>query len=142
LSKGERSPSEHSTTRDRATGAVVHRMTSAPCINHATYFLQSSFAPDGSALLFVSYRSGSAQLYEVLPFPDGEIRQLTEGAGIHPFSPAFSPGGECVYFVRSGSIWQLRDYKDLVVYVVCGKESNRLNDQALVTRNVESHYSI
>ena len=107
MSKGERSLSEHSTTRDRATGAVVHRMTSAPCINHATYFLQSSFAPDGSALLFVSYRSGSAQLYEVSPFPDGAIRQLTEGPGIHPFSPAFSPGGECVYFVRSGGIWQL-----------------------------------
>ena len=40
-------PSEHSTTHDPATGALVHQLTTAPCINHATYFLQSSFTPDG-----------------------------------------------------------------------------------------------
>jgi hypothetical protein len=105
--KGERFPSEHSVTRDRITGALVHQMTNAACINHATYFLQSSFTPGGSALLVISYRSGRAQLYEIAPFPGGDLRQLTDGAGIHPFSPAIAPDGEHVYFVRSGNIWRI-----------------------------------
>ncbi|MEZ5402129.1 MAG: hypothetical protein R2729_20820 [Bryobacteraceae bacterium] len=85
----------------------VHQMTAQPCINHATYFLQSSFTPDDEALLFVSYRSGDAQLYRIRPFPGGDIEQLTDGAAIHPFSPAIQPDGSGVFFVRGGSIWRL-----------------------------------
>jgi hypothetical protein len=107
LPKGDLFPSELSVSRDPATGRTVRQMTSAPVINHATYFLQSSFSPDGSRLLFVSYRDGGAQLYEISPFPEGPIRQLTEGSPIHPFSPAWSPGGSRIYFVRGGEIWSL-----------------------------------
>jgi hypothetical protein len=105
--KGERFPSEHSSFRDRATGALVHQVTNQPCINHATYFLQSSFTPDGRGLIFVSYRSGAAQLYEIDGFPGGEIRQLTDGVPIHPFSPAIHPGGNEIFFVRKGGIWAI-----------------------------------
>jgi Tol biopolymer transport system component len=106
--KGDRFSPEHSTYKDRATGTLVHQLTERPCINHATYFLQSSFTPDGRALIFVSYRSGNAaQLYEVAPFPSGEIRQLTDGVPIHPFSPAIHPAGETIFFVRQGGIWSL-----------------------------------
>ena len=102
--KGSRHPSEHSTFRDPATGALVHQVTAHASINHPTYFLQSSFTPDGRALVFTSYRTGSAQLFEAA-FPGGEIRQLTDGAAIHPYSPAIHPGGQRVYFVRSGEVW-------------------------------------
>ncbi len=78
-------------------------MTSHPSINHPTYFLQSSFTPDGRELIFTSYRTGSAQLFAV-DFPDGEIRQLTNGQPIHPYSPAIHPGGRRIFFVRGGSI--------------------------------------
>ena len=94
--------------RDVSTGAVVHRMTSAPCINHATYFLQCSLTPDGAALLFTSYRTGSAQLFSVEPFPDGPIRQWTSGEPIHPFSPAIHPDGDRVYFVRDCAVLVIR----------------------------------
>ena len=106
--KGARFDSEHSSYHDPATGALVHQMTSHPSINHATYFLQSSFAPDGQSLLFVSYRSGSAQLYEVERFPEGTIRQLTADAPPHAFSPAFHADNERIFFVRQGGIWSLR----------------------------------
>lgn len=99
-------PSEHSSTVDRVTGATVHQLTSHPSINHATYFLQSSFSPDGRTLLFTSYRTGSAQLFS-LEYPHGEIRQLTDSPGIHPFSAAFHPSGDLVYFVRGGEIAEL-----------------------------------
>jgi len=107
FSKGQLFPSEHSVERDAQTGAVVHRMTSHPSINHPTYFLHSSFTPDQKAILFTSYRSGQAQLFEAA-FPSGEIRQLTDGSAIHAFSPAIAPGGDSVYFVRGGAVWEIQ----------------------------------
>jgi hypothetical protein len=101
-------PSEHSTARDTTTGALVHQLTAAPCINHATYFLQSSLTPDGQTLIFISYRSGAAQLYSIDAFPHGPIRQWTDGAPLHAFSPAIHPNGETVLFVRGGAIWSIR----------------------------------
>ena len=71
------------------------------------YFLQSSFTPDGRTLIFTSYRTGSAQLFEICPYPDGEIRQLTGGPAIHPFSPAIHPDGGRIFFVRGGGIWEI-----------------------------------
>jgi hypothetical protein len=104
--KAQRFSSEHAAGRDPRTGAVVHRMTSHPSINHPSYFLHSSFWPDQSAILFTSYRSGSAQLFEA-GYPEGEIRQLTDGPPIHAFSPVISPDGGAVYFVRGGEVWAL-----------------------------------
>jgi len=91
---------------DRVTGAAIRQLTDHSSISHPTYFLQSSFTPDGKALVFTSYRSGSAQLFEAL-FPDGEIRQLTDGPPIHPFSPAIHPAGEHIFFVRGGGVWEI-----------------------------------
>ena len=96
--------SEHSSYLDPVTGARVHQVTSHPSINHPTYFLQCSFTPDGHVLIFTSYRSGIAQLFEV-DFPDGGIRQLTGDEPIHPFSPAIHRDGRRIFFVRGGGIW-------------------------------------
>jgi hypothetical protein len=105
MAKGDRTPSERSTSRDDRTGAVIHQITSHSSINHPSYFLTSSFTRDQSALLFTSYRTGQAQLFEA-GYPDGEIRQLTDGPAIHPFSANIGPGGE-VCFVRAGQVWAL-----------------------------------
>ncbi len=83
----------------------MHQLTEHPSISHPTYFLNSSFVADQTALIFTSYRTGEAQLFEA-GYPDGEIRQLTEGDAIHPFSPAVALSGE-VCFVRGGAIWAL-----------------------------------
>src|SRR5258706_4750645 len=104
--KGSRHAPEGGVYTDRVTGATIRQLTDHPSVNHPTYFLQSSFTPDGKALVFTSYRSGSAQLFEA-SFPDGEIRQLTEGPAIHPFSPAIHPGGERVFFIRGGGVWEI-----------------------------------
>lgn len=84
----------------------MHRVTGHPSINHLSYFLQSSFTPNCRALIFTSYRTGSAQLFEA-SFPDGDIRQLTDGAPIHAYSPTLSPDGDRVFFVRAGGIFNL-----------------------------------
>ncbi len=105
--KGRRLPSEHSTFQDRLTGRLVHQMMSADAINHATYFLQSSFTPGDESMIFISNRSGAFQLYEISPFPFGDIRQLTDGAAIHAFSPAIRPDGATIFFVRGPGLWEL-----------------------------------
>ena len=104
--KGATSASEHSVSRDSQTGATVHQLTNHPSVNHPTYFLQSSFTPDQKSLIFTTYRTGGAQLFEA-GFPDGEIRQLTAAEPIHPFSTAIAPGGEHIYFVRGGAVWMI-----------------------------------
>ena len=85
---------------------MVHQITAHPSINHPSYFLHSSFTPDQKAILFTSYRTGQAQLFEA-GYPDGPIRQLTAGAAIHAFSPVIGPDGETVYFVRRGCVWAI-----------------------------------
>ena len=105
MAKGDRTPSEHSLTRDEETGAAVHQITNHPSINHPAYFLTSSFTRDQSALLFTSYRTAEAQLFEA-GYPDGPIRQLTDGPAVHPFSATLGSGGD-VFFVRGGQIWAL-----------------------------------
>src|SRR5690606_23506870 len=105
MAKGDRSPSALFTSRDERTGAVVGQITNHPSINHPSYFLTSSFTRDQSALLFTSYRTGQAQLFEA-GYLDDPIRQLTAGPAIHPFSAIIGSGGE-VFFVRGGQIWAL-----------------------------------
>ncbi len=56
-------------------------------------------------MFFVSYESGSAQIWE--SDPDG-FRQITFGPGIHPYSPALSPRGNELIFTRQGALWALQ----------------------------------
>lgn len=104
--KGRTLPPELREFRDSATGVLVQQFTQAEAISHPTYFLQSSFTPDQSRLLFTSYRTGNAQLYAA-ELPGGTLTQLTAGEAIHPFSAAIHPQGDTVYFVRGGAVWSL-----------------------------------
>jgi len=80
------------------------QITDGPAINHPTYFLQSSFFPGGREMFFTSYRTGAPQLFET-SLVTGETRQLTNGAPIHPFSPALHPDGKTIVVTRGGSVW-------------------------------------
>lgn len=107
MAKGTESASEIHRERDAATDTEVLRMTSHNSINHATYFLQSSFTPDAETMVFISNRTGTWQLFCISPFPEGPIRQLSDGPAIHPFSPAIHQDGRRVFFVRGASVWWL-----------------------------------
>ena len=56
-------------------------------------------------MFFISYESGSAQIWET--DPDG-FRQITYGPAIHPYSPALSPRGNELIFTRQGALWALQ----------------------------------
>jgi len=80
------------------------QITDGPAINHPTYFLQSSFFRGGREMFFTSYRTGAPQLFET-SLATGETRQLTNGAPIHPFSPALHPDGKTIVVTRGGGLW-------------------------------------
>ena len=82
----------------------VRQLTSHPSINHPSYFLQSSFFPDDRSLFFSSNRTGGWQLFE-LAIESGIERQLTTGAAIHPFSPAYDVPRDEIVFTRQGGIF-------------------------------------
>jgi hypothetical protein len=90
---------------DAVTGTRVIQVTDGPAISHPSYFLQSSFYPGGRGMFFTSYRTGSAQLFEI-SLETGEARQLTAGSPIHPFSPALHPDGRLVV-TRGESLWAI-----------------------------------
>ncbi len=104
--RGAAFAAEWTHTRDPETGAAIIQLTSAPSINHPSYFLQCSFLPGDRALFFTSYRTGQAQLFEA-SLDDGTLRQLTEGVAIHPFSPALHPAGREIVFTRGSAILAL-----------------------------------
>jgi Tol biopolymer transport system component len=94
------------TFRDRATGASVTQVTDGAAMCHPTYFLQSSFFPDGREMFYTSYGTGAAQLFET-SLDSGETRQITRGAPIHPFSAALHPSGGTLVVTRGGGLWTI-----------------------------------
>lgn len=104
--KGQRFASEYGRFIDELTGTTIHQLTQFPSINHNLYFLNRSFSPDGRQVIFTSYRDGQPNLYEIV-FPDGDIRQLTEGPDLHPFSACLSHNGSSIFFTRAGAVWKL-----------------------------------
>jgi len=69
--KGSRHAPEGCVYTDRVTGAAVRQLTDHPSVNHPTYFLQSSFTPDGKALVF---RSGQRATGEPISAASGDGR--------------------------------------------------------------------
>lgn len=118
--------SEYKAFRDDQTGAQIHQLTSAECINHPPYFLTSAFTPDGKYLIFTSYRTGAPQLFEV-EFPDGPIRQLTSVEGFHPYSAVLARGGSEVFYTRKGAI-EAVNREDLSVRVLYRQEGAQFGE--------------
>ncbi|WP_114227189.1 MULTISPECIES: Tol-Pal system beta propeller repeat protein TolB [Sphingomonas] len=80
---------------DAAGGGTPVRLTTSPGIDTAP-----SFSPDGSRIVFESDRSGSQQLYVMNADGSGQRRISAGGPSA---SPAWSPRGDKIAFVRVGA---------------------------------------
>lgn len=103
--KGCWRPPEIAAARELRAAARVRRLTAHSSRNHLAG--RSPFTPDGDALVFVSDREGTIQLFE-LALEDGRIRQLTDGPPVRAFSAVIHHGGDKIFFARGGSLWMLR----------------------------------
>ncbi len=92
---------------DKASGKTESDLFATPLAGGETRQLTTSpgpdrepvWSPDGKSIVFVSSRSGSAQLWR-LPFSGGEAVQLTK-LPIDVAGPVFSPKGDVVAFAGS-----------------------------------------
>ena len=103
MAKGTVLPGEVTTRRDRETGARLWQITNDASINHNFYFLTPSMTPDGASVLFASNRNGATNFYQA-GFPEGPIRQLTDGEDVHGYSATLGADGTALYFTQGGSV--------------------------------------
>lgn len=92
-------PLESRWVTDADTGRRIRQVTDFPCVNHHPFFLAPAYAGEGRWLVFVSFRTGSPQLYA----EDREkhcILQLTDVAKLDEWS--VFPAHDQVYFCADG----------------------------------------
>ena len=112
MAKGDVFPSERRRLTDAETGATVWQLTDSPAHDYHLYFTSTSFAPDGSSLVFGSERTGDSQLFR-MDLSDGRITQLTSGDSIRAQGAALSRDGLCLHFF-AGPRLQILDIDTLV----------------------------
>ncbi len=103
MAKGSILPGEVAARRDAETGVRLWQITNDVSINHNFYFLTPSMTPDGASVLFASNRGGAINFYQA-GFPQGDIRQLTDGDDIHGYSATLGKDGAALYFTQGGEV--------------------------------------
>ena len=76
----------------RADGSEVRRLT-----NHAAFDAVPVWSPDGSAIVFVSDRDGTQDLYLIRPDGTG-LSRLTAGAGVTKDASRWAPDASRIAF--------------------------------------------
>ena len=98
MTKGRTYPGESTTVRDPRTGALVRQVTSHPSIHHQPFFFIPAYDDAMARLVFVSYRTGTAQVFAE-DRASGDLVQLTDRAGIDEWSIYPSRDGRFVLFI-------------------------------------------
>lgn len=91
--------SESRQVRDAATGRMMRQVTSAPCINHHPFFLIPAYDSARRYLYFVSYRTGSPQVFAE-DRQNACILQLSDVAELNEWS--VHPYEYFVYYIADG----------------------------------------
>ena len=104
--------------RAEADGSDLHRLTDAP-----GYDAEGSYSPDGSLIVFTSFRDGDADIY-VMDADGSDVRQITDAPG-YDGGPFFSPDGTRIIY-RSDR--QGNDLLQLFVNSVAGDAERQLTD--------------
>ena len=101
--RGLKIASERVEIEDPLTGRDVVRLTDPSILHHLPHYHHRSIARDHSFLLTVSERSGSRQIYR-LNLPDGDMVQLTDGGGVHSYSPVLDRRGRNFCYLQRDSL--------------------------------------
>lgn len=117
----DRYPSECTTYRDTATGAVVTQWTHGASTDHHLYFTSPSVTVDDRWLVFLSDRSGHPNLFAI-DRSDGSISRLTRneqglmrsyvypcggGQGLSKASPCLDPHRSRLFYCRGDVLYVL-----------------------------------
>ena len=101
--RGLKIPSEKVELQDPLTGRRIVRFTNPSILHHLPHYHHRSIARNHSFLLTASERSGSRQIYR-LNLPDGDMAQLTEGAGVHSYSALLDRRARNFFYLQRDSL--------------------------------------
>ena len=106
MSRGATYRREDRVDIDRRSGRTVRQVTSHPSIHHHPFFFVPAYDRTMSKLVFVSYRTGSPQIF----FEDrvsGDLVQVTDRPDLADWSLSPSADGRTVYFTAGTSAWRV-----------------------------------
>ncbi|MCZ7564083.1 MAG: oligogalacturonate lyase family protein [Burkholderiales bacterium] len=106
MGKGAVFPSEARWSTDPETGTRIRQVTAHRSIHHHPFFFVPAWDDAMRRLVFVSHRTGVAQLYAEIQ-DDGCIVQLTDRDDLVEWSFYPSHDGTSVFFVAGTGAWRL-----------------------------------
>jgi oligogalacturonide lyase len=106
MPKGTVLPREDRWLADPETGVRIRQVTSHPSVHHHPFFFVNAWDDAMRRLVFVSHRTGRAELYAELA-DDGALVQLTDRDDLAEWSISPSHDGRWVYFTAGTAAWRL-----------------------------------
>ncbi len=106
MGKGQLTAGESREFRDAVTGARIRQVTNHPSIHHHPFFFVPCWDDAMRRLVFVSHRTGSAQLFAE-ERASGNLVQLTDRDDLAEWSLYPSHDGRHVFFVAGSGAWRL-----------------------------------
>ena len=123
MSKGQRTKSESRETKDPASGRRIRQITCHPSIHHHPFFFVPAYDRAMKRLIFVSYRTGTPQIYVVGADGLNLAKRSSDGYCDRPtWSPA--PYNEIAYSARSGPGFDIH-----VIDLATGQTSSLTNGE-------------
>ena len=101
--RGFRVASEIAVLRDALTERELFRLTDPSVLHHLPHYHHRFIARNNSFILLASERPGTRQIYR-MDLPEGKMVQLTEGQGVHSYSPALDPGERAFFYLQNDTL--------------------------------------
>ena len=101
--RGFRVASAVTALRDALTERELFRLTEPSVLHHLPHYHHRFIARNNSFILLASERSGTRQIYR-MDLPQGKMVQLTEGPGVHSYSPALEPGERTFFYLQRDTL--------------------------------------
>jgi len=98
MAKGDLSPSESRSFKDKKTGAALRQVTDRRSIHHHPFYYIPCFDDGMEFLFFVSHRSGRPEIFAEVQ-SSGKLLQLSDVQDLGEWSVHPSHNGKYVYFV-------------------------------------------
>ena len=88
---------------DGLTGREMFRLTDPAVLHHLPDCRHRCLARDNSFLLLAAEHSGERQIYR-LDLKRRRLTQLTDGPGVHPYSPHLSRNGRSFFYLQDNAL--------------------------------------
>ncbi len=88
---------------DDLTGREMFRLTDPSVLHHLPAYCHRCLSQDNSFLLLAAEHSGARQIYR-LDFKRRRLTQLTEGVGMHPYSPHLNRHDRSFFYLQGNEL--------------------------------------